>query len=69
MIKSLSTVTENRMGKLKVAKTFGVPGTTVQRLVETDHLSVDQAVQIKLGFRIGECKVKNALEMKPNFTV
>ncbi|VEN43752.1 unnamed protein product [Callosobruchus maculatus] len=49
MKKAVSAVREKRMGTLKAAKTFGVPRTTVQRLAKLDHLSVDQAIQIKLG--------------------
>ena len=49
MKKPVQAVLEKSMGTLKAAKTFGVPRTTVQRLAKMDHLSVEQAVQIKLG--------------------
>ncbi|CAH1955836.1 unnamed protein product [Acanthoscelides obtectus] len=47
--RAVRAVREKTMGTLKAAKTFGVPRTTVQRLAKMDHLSVEEAVQIKLG--------------------
>ncbi|CAH1964872.1 unnamed protein product [Acanthoscelides obtectus] len=49
MKRAVRAVREKKMGALKAAKTFGVSRTTVQRLAKMDHLSVEEAVQIKLG--------------------
>ena len=73
MKRAVQAVREKSMGTLKAAKTFGVPRTTVQRLAKMDHLSVEQAVQIKLGrgtvlnSELEETLVRYILEMEAKF--
>ena len=73
MKRAVQAVREKSMGTLKAAKTFGVPRTTVQRLAKMDHLSVEQAVQIKLGrgtvlnSELEETLVRYILEMEVKF--
>lgn len=73
MKRAVQAVREKSMGTLMAAKTFGVPRTTVQRLAKMEHLSVEQAVQIKLGRgtvlnrELEETLVRYILEMEAKF--
>ncbi|GBP38960.1 hypothetical protein EVAR_95579_1 [Eumeta japonica] len=49
MVKAIKMVREKKMGTLKVAKTFNVPRTTLQRLTYKTDLTPEEAAATKLG--------------------